>query len=200
MFGVEILVEEHENIKRMAKVMRAASLQVLNGGNLIVEDFNQMKDFVRNYADKHHHKKEEDILFDYMKKELGKIAENLITHGMLVEHDLGRLHMSELEKALISFKEHPNEDAKLDILANTTAYTYLIQRHIEKENAVVFTYGEKNLSEDSRELVNEKTKNMEEEASRNGIQKKYLDMLEELELKYGIKKERYTQRTVKIRN
>lgn len=188
MFGVEILVEEHENIKRMAKVMRAASLHVLSGGNLIVEDFNQMKDFVRNYADKHHHKKEEDILFDYMKKELGKIAENLITHGMLVEHDLGRLHMSELEKALISFAEHPNEDAKLDVVVNATAYTYLIERHIEKENAVVFTYGEKNLSEQSRELVNEKTKNMEEEAKKAGIQNKYLDLLEQLEQKYGIKK------------
>ena len=184
MFGVEILVEEHENIKRMAKVMRAASLHVLSGGDLIVEDFNLMKEFVRKYADQHHHKKEEDILFNYMKKELGKIAENLITHGMLVEHDLGRLHMSELEKALCSYEASPNEEAKLDVIVNCTAYTYLIQRHIEKENAVVFTYGEKNLSEDSRRLVDEKTRAMEDEAVNQGVQNKYLTLLVELEKKY----------------
>lgn len=76
MYGVDLLVKEHENIKRMAVVMRAASLHVLNGGDLVVEDFDKMVDFVRNYADKHHHKKEEDILFDYMKRNLVRLQKN----------------------------------------------------------------------------------------------------------------------------
>ena len=45
MYGVDLLVKEHENIKRMAVVMRAASLHVLNGGELVVEDFDQIVDF-----------------------------------------------------------------------------------------------------------------------------------------------------------
>ena len=181
MFGVDILVKEHENIKRMAKVMRAASLQVLSGGELITKDFYQMLEFVRNYADKHHHKKEEDILFDYMKKELGKLAQNLITNGMLVEHDLGRLHMRELEAALQSYDVKNNEDAKLDIVVNATAYTYLINRHIEKENEVVFTFGEKNLTEESRTIVDQRTKEMEDSATKEGLQEKYLKILDELD-------------------
>lgn len=184
MYGVELLVDEHENIKRMAVVMRKASLRVMNGEELVVRDFDRMVDFVRNYADKHHHLKEENILFEYMKKELGKIAQNLITHGMLVEHDLGRLHMRELEEALRSYEENPSDEAKLDIIVNTTAYTYLIQRHIEKENAVVFTYGEKHLSEQSCTIVNEKTKEMEQLAEAEGVQEKYLAILSELEEKY----------------
>lgn len=186
MFGVDILVKEHENIKRMAKVMRAASLHVSRGGELVTKDFYQMLDFVRNYADKHHHKKEEDILFDYMKKELGKLAQNLITNGMLVEHDLGRLHMRELEAALQSYDANKNEDAKLDIIVNATAYTYLINRHIEKENEVVFTFGEKNLTEGSRIIVNQRTKEMEDNATKEGLQERYLKILEELEKKYNI--------------
>lgn len=43
-------------------------------------------------------RKEEKFLFDHMVKELGKIGKNLITHGMMVEHDSGRLYMSDLEK------------------------------------------------------------------------------------------------------
>ncbi|ABX41883.1 hemerythrin domain-containing protein [Lachnoclostridium phytofermentans] len=184
MYGVDILVKEHENIKRMAKVMRAASLQVFNGEELVTKDFYQMLDFVRNYADKHHHKKEEDILFEYMKKELGKLAQNLITNGMLVEHDLGRLHMRELEAALQEYEANNSVDAKLDIVVNATAYTYLINRHIDKENEVVFTFGAKNLTEESRTIVDQRTKEMEEGATKEGVQDKYLKVLEELEKKY----------------
>ncbi len=184
MYGVEILVNEHENIKKMAKVMRAACLKVMNGGELIVSDFDAMVDFVRNYADKHHHKKEEDILFDYMKKELGKVAHTLITNGMLVEHDLGRLHMRELDEALRRYEVDHSDEAKLDIIVNATAYTYLIKRHIDKENEVVFTFGEKNLAEDSRNFVDKKTKEMEEEAKKAGVQEKYLSILAQLEKKY----------------
>ncbi|MDO5292640.1 MAG: hemerythrin domain-containing protein [bacterium] len=184
MYGIEVLVNEHENIKRMAEVMRAASLKVMNGAELVVADFDAMVDFVRTYADNHHHKKEEDVLFIYMKEELGKVANTLITNGMLVEHDLGRLHMKELDEALRSYEKDKNDQAKLDIIVNTTAYTYLIKRHIDKENAVVFTFGEKNLAEGSRNEVDQKTKELEEAAQKDGLQDKYLNLLATLEKKY----------------
>lgn len=184
MYGVELLVSEHANIKRMAVVMRTVSLKVMNGAELIVEDFDKMVDFVRNYADGHHHRKEENILFDYMKKELGTVAEKLITHGMMVEHDLGRLHMQELDAALRSYEKEANDDAKLDVIVNATAYTYLINRHIDKENSVVFSFGEKNLKEESRNIVDKLTKEVEAKATDDGIQNKYITILEELERKY----------------
>lgn len=184
MYGIELLVKEHENIKRMAVVMRAASLAVMNGAPLEVDDFAAMMDFIRNYADAHHHMKEEQVLFDYMKKDLGAIAQKLITNGMLVEHDLGRLHMQELGNAIESYRKDQNDDAKLDIIVNTTAYTYLINRHIDKENAVVFTFGEKNLPEESMSIVDEKTKELEDAATTKGVQDKYLALLKTLEEKY----------------
>lgn len=185
MYGVEILVEEHENIKRMAAVMRAASLSVMNGAELVADDFADMVDFVRNYADKHHHMKEEAILFDYMKKDLGQVAHKLINNGMLVEHDLGRLTMQELSQAIESYRKDKNDDAKLDIIVNATSYTYLIKRHIDKENAVVFTFGENNLPEESKTIVDAKTKEMEDAAHSDGVQAKYLSLLKKLEEKYS---------------
>lgn len=183
MYGIDVLLKEHDNILRMANVMRKASLSVMNGGELVVSDFDAMVDYIRNYADAHHHGKEEKILFDFMKEELGRVAQNLITHGMLVEHDLGRLHIGELEQALRAY-ESGMEDAKLDVIVNATAYTYLIKRHIEKENAVVFTYGENNLKSESLTIINEKTKIFEEEAEKKELQKKYNTILEQLENKY----------------
>lgn len=186
MYGVDILVKEHDAILRMAEVMRKASLHVMNGGELVVADFDAMVDFVRNYADKHHHKKEENLLFDFMVKELGNVGKNLVTHGMLVEHDLGRLHMTELDQALRVYEvDNNNADAKLDIIVNATAYTYLIKRHALKENEVVFTFGEKNLSMESLVIIDEQTRILEEEAEKEGIQSRYLGILQRLEEKYN---------------
>ena len=78
----------------------------------------------------------------------------------------------------------PTNEVGNDVIANTTGYTYLINRHIDKENTVVFTFGEKNLDEKVQEVVNEKTRAMEDKATAEGLQDKYLKMLSELESKY----------------
>lgn len=53
--------------------------------------------------------------------------------------------MSDLEKALASYDENPSSEAKLQIVANAAGYANLLQRHIDKENDLVFKYAEKNL-------------------------------------------------------
>ena len=53
---------------------------------------------LRTYADKHHHGKEEDILFVTMDKEIEKLAKSEAITGMYIEHDSGRLYMTNLEK------------------------------------------------------------------------------------------------------
>jgi hemerythrin-like domain-containing protein len=111
------MVEEHKNIKRMLAVVRKMCLRVLEGQPLDYDDFHLVIDFVRNYADNHHHGKEEVLLFDRMEKELGPVAQTLIRHGMLVEHNSGRLFIQELEDALKRVQNH-EEESKLDLIAN----------------------------------------------------------------------------------
>jgi len=88
------MIQEHEAIQRMLAVIRKYCYKILKSTKVEYEDFYKIIDFVRNYADKHHHGKEETMLFNRMMEELGPIAEKLVNHGMLVEHDLGRLHGS----------------------------------------------------------------------------------------------------------
>lgn len=185
MYGVDIMVEEHQYILRMLKVVRNACFGILKGKDINYEDFNQMIDFIRNFADKHHHGKEEKLLFKEMQAHLGRMGENLVTHGMLVEHDLGRLHMSELEQALQRVKDG-DEESKLDVISNAISYTHLLTRHIGKEDSVVYTFGMKQLSKEVLEEIDKKTKIFEEEAEVKGIQKHYISILENLEKKYNI--------------
>jgi hemerythrin-like domain-containing protein len=75
----------------MLIVVRKACYGILKGGDICYADFDRMIDFIRNYADAHHHGKEEKLLFNKMTEHLGEAGKKLITYGMLVEHDSGRL-------------------------------------------------------------------------------------------------------------
>jgi hemerythrin-like domain-containing protein len=183
MNSVEIMVMEHEYILRMLKVVRKASFKVMKGEEINYEDFSKMIEFIRQYADAHHHGKEEKFLFKEMQLKLGKLGENLITHGMLVEHDLGRLYMSDLSDALLRVK-NGDEESKLDVISNAVGYTNLLKRHINKENDAVYSFGETKLPKEVIEEINLKTEKFEKEAEEKGTQNYFIEMLQDLEKKY----------------
>ena len=166
-YGVEILMAEHENIVRFADIMKIKCCNVLEGEVVDTKLFREAIDFVRNYADKHHHGKEEQILFERMLAKLGPVAEKLVKMGMLVEHDLGRLYMTELEAALNRYDENKNTENKLDILTNMTGYIDLIKRHAGKENAVVFSFADRSLTDEDKAYVDQKTKEFEEDKEKS---------------------------------
>ena len=180
-----ILMEvDHANINRALGVIRNICLQLMQGGEVPDEDFREIIEFVREYADKHHHGKEEKFLFPVMVKKLGPVGEKLVTNGMLVEHDLGRADVLSLETALNEYKKNPRLELKLDILSYAMAYAHLLQLHIEKENSVVYPFAERGLSEEDFKDINEKSQAFEDEQTAKGVQKYYLDILEKLEKKY----------------
>jgi len=183
MDGIVLMIEEHKNIKRMLKVIRKACLGIMKGTEIDFKDFEDMIDFVRNYADKHHHGKEEKILFNKMVDEIGGAAEKLVKFGMLVEHDFGRLYMMELEEALAKAKAGDDE-AKLDVIANAVSYTHLLNRHIDKEDNVVYSFAKRELSKEILNKINMECDTFEEEMNRVGLQNKYIQMLEIFEQKY----------------
>lgn len=185
MNSIELMVEEHKYIVRMLKVVRRASSRVMTGEEINYEDFAKMIDFIAGYADSHHHGKEEKILFREMTDNLGQVGTNLINHGMLVEHDWGRLFISELRAALERAKAGDAE-SRLDVIANAVGYANHLGRHIVKEDTAVYTFAENRLAPDVIARVNKETEEFEKKAERQGIQTKYLGILNELEKKYPI--------------
>lgn len=188
MDGIVLMVEEHKNIKRMLKVIRKACLGVMNGKDINFDDFEMMIDFVRNYADKQHHEKEEKILFNKMVDEIGGAAEKLVNSGMLVEHNFGRMYMKDLEEALRKAKTN-DEEAKLDVIANAVSYTNLLSRHIDREDNVAYPFAKRALGEETLKKINMECNSFEEETNKAGVQNKYIKMLEMLEKKYSDEKE-----------
>lgn len=184
MDGIVLMMEEHRNIKRMLAVMRKACLNVLNDQSINYDDFKDMIDFVKSYADRHHHGKEEKLLFNRMIDEIGGAAEKLVRNGMLVEHDLGRLHIMNLEEALDKLKAG-DEEAKLDVIAEAVSYTHLLTRHIDKEDNAAYPFARRGLSEETLNVIGHECGAFEQEQEGKGVQKHYLQILERLEKKYA---------------
>lgn len=185
MDSINLMVEEHRNIKRMLKIIREYCYKILKDEDVQYEDFYKMIDFIRSYADDHHHGKEEELLFNRMADELGPAAQKLVTHGMLVEHDLGRLYTKQLEDALTKVLDG-DEEAKLDLIGNAMAYADLLHRHIDKEDRVVYEFARKNLEKDTLDKINYECTIFENRAREENVQNNYLNLLDELETNLSI--------------
>lgn len=183
MKSIELLVREHKNIKRMLSVVREISYQIYEHKPVDLEDYNLIIDFIRNYADKHHHEKEENILFEEMGKHLGEAIVDGPLLAMFSEHDLGRMYISNLEEAVIAVK-NGDERKNIDVITNGMAYVDLLSRHIDKEDNTIYVFGENNLSKDCLAFVEDEMMKVEAEAEKKNIQKNYIKILENLEKKY----------------
>lgn len=183
MDGIDIMVREHENIKRMLAVVREACIGIMNGNAIDYDDFMQMISFIREYADKHHHNKEEKFLFTRMVEEGGDAAKSLVNYGMLLEHDLGRMYVRELEESL-NKAQSGDKDAMVDVIANAIAYVNLLKKHIEKENNAAYSLARRQLSKETLKRIDVECENFELESSVSNVQEKNLAILSTLENKY----------------
>lgn len=136
---IEILKNEHKNILRAVEALLDRCAKDEKTGLISVDFYQAAIDFIRNYADKFHHAKEEDILF----AELNKAAVNLHcnpTEQMLYEHDLGRQSVKELEAGL-------DENNLAKALAGARGYGNLLKDHIFKEDNILYPLADEALSD-----------------------------------------------------
>lgn len=138
MNAIHMLVVEHDHILKMIAITRQllANKRTLNIGHV-----EQIVDFIKNFADKYHHLKEEDILFMEMgkygmRRESGPIA------VMLSEHNQGRNYIKQTEEGIAQWKSG-NQQALNDIAENLLNYCALLTNHIDKENRVLYPMAER---------------------------------------------------------
>ncbi len=152
---IEILKNEHQEILRFTKDLRKQCLRFMEYDEILMENFRQNVEFIRSFEDKRHYQKEEKILFAAMAENLGLAAVKLVRNGMMVEHDLARLAVNNLEQALNHYEKQKDSESKLDILTSATSYCRLLERHSEKENQVVFPFAQRGLSTETMKKLDE---------------------------------------------
>lgn len=129
--ATKILSEEHEHILKVISVLEKECSALESGKKkLNIGFFEKTIDFIRNYADKYHHAKEEDILFKELNKDSCEMHCNP-TGQMLHEHDQGRKFV----KGLVSALEKKNTKK---IIENVEGYCHLLTEHIYKEDNILY--------------------------------------------------------------
>ncbi len=174
---IEKLMNEHQNILRGLDLLDQATIRLEKGEHVSSHFFALAVDFIRNYADKYHHAKEENILFARM-GEVGFSPEMGPLAVMLYEHDQGRGYVNGLDDATKKYAAGERAAAR-EIIQNARAYANLLRLHIHKEDTILYPMAENALGEMGIELMRPEFDKVEEEQS--GVESKYIRLLESVE-------------------
>ncbi|MDH3611717.1 MAG: hemerythrin domain-containing protein [Gammaproteobacteria bacterium] len=178
MTPTEILSDEHRLIVAVLDCLDEAAAHLDSGAVVSPDFFLDAAEFVAGFADKCHHRKEEDILFVAMTardmpQDSGPVA------VMLREHDEGRQYTAAFRSAAEQMKSG-NESAAADVVRNVFDYVNLLREHIFKEDHVLFPMAEQIIPADTMQRVSDDFQRVLDEDTKNGIPAKYRALAEKL--------------------
>ncbi|MGI5864836.1 MAG: hemerythrin domain-containing protein [Myxococcales bacterium] len=142
---IETLMTEHRLIERVLAALEAHTARVRAGEVTERAELERFARFFTAFADKHHHGKEEDILFARMvesgfSREAGPIA------VMLFDHEQGRALVRKLRDLATRSEPWTFEDAlEADLAAGQ--FSQVLSAHIRKEDQVLYPMAERHLPE-----------------------------------------------------
>ena len=172
------LKDEHQLILRMLTLLERNARLTEEGSFKDYRFYLDGVDFIRNYADRFHHAKEEDVLFEALVAN-GMPRENSPVAAMLMEHDLGRAFVKGMEEAATRALngEAGQEEA---IVANARGYLELLREHIAKEDQILYPLAERVLPEGVRPEILEKYRKAEQRSA-EGLEEHYRSVVEKYE-------------------
>ncbi|MDP2858754.1 MAG: hemerythrin domain-containing protein [Bacillota bacterium] len=179
MSATDVLRTEHRAIERMLAVLETAAQRLEQGQPVRPDMLREAVDFVRNFADRCHHGKEEENLFPRLEargvpREGGPIA------VMLSEHEQGRAYVGAMADAIDAY-EGGEESAALAIAENARAYVELLREHIMKEDNVLFAMADRVLSPADQQELEQRFEQIETEVMGPGVHERYHRLLDDLE-------------------
>jgi len=163
------LVEEHILIKKwlglIPEILPTLDLEKEEDRRLILEGV----DFIRSYADKFHHAKEEDILFKYFDENLDMVK------VMCEDHKTARNHVKTILEAV-------EKKDRQTVVQHLGAYRDLLSQHIKREDEIMLPWMDKQLS--VSQVGEMFSQFLEVEDRMDSYQQKYEDFISRVEKKY----------------
>jgi hemerythrin-like domain-containing protein len=137
----QTLVAEHRLILRMIALLEKHAPATAAGSFRDWHFYLDGIDFIRNYADRFHHAKEEDVLFEALVKN-GMPRENSPVAAMHLEHEAGRSHVGKIAAAVREAMDG-REGQGAVIAENALAYAELLRGHIDREDTILYPLAER---------------------------------------------------------
>jgi len=182
MTPTDVLKHEHRIIERMLNILESAVQHVEAGQAVSADLFRQAVDFVRVFADRCHHGKEESNLFPRM-EEKGVPRQGGPIGVMLIEHDQGRAYVRGMAEAIDGYARG-EASARQQIVQNARDYIALLRQHIMKEDNILFPMADQVLSDAEQRALLDKFDQVENQVVGPGAHEKYEKLVGELEKQF----------------
>ncbi len=149
---VELLEAEHRVIQKVVAGMAVLADKLDGGEDLDVPLLENIVEFLRTFADRCHHGKEEALLFPALERR-GVPAHGCPLGGLTMEHQKGRLMVEAFAEAIRGYAEGESA-ARENLVMSLRALTAFYPNHIWKEDYLLFPMAGKVLTaEDQKELA-----------------------------------------------
>jgi len=148
--ATQILRQEHEVILGVLDATEKTANALEAGSEIPAEVLQETVEFLRKFADTQHHGKEEDHLFPKLRQSMPMAGGPVIM--MLMEHQIGRSHITRMAEAAKSYSEG-NRAAGAEWADAALDYAALLREHIYKENNIVFAVAERVLTPDEQQQL-----------------------------------------------
>jgi len=182
----QILSNEHRVIEVVLGCLEKMTAEAEKTGKLDRELAEQAVDFIRNFADKCHHGKEEVHLFTAM------VAKGVPQEGgpvgvMLYEHDLGRSFVAGMSTS-ITLAAAGDAAALKEFARHASGYVQLLRNHIQKEDNILFPMADQIFSDSDQKRLLDAFELVERDHMGAGTHEKYLAIAESLAERFGVRK------------
>jgi hemerythrin-like domain-containing protein len=131
------LMKEHRLIERMLSAVRLVLEEISSTQRVDHELIDVAVDFLRTYADRTHHGKEEDILFLELSRRDLSADDRQAMNELIADHAYGRQTTNALARVNKEYRDG-NEAALTVIIDQLRTLCDFYPRHIEKEDRVFF--------------------------------------------------------------
>lgn len=137
MRAIEILMEEHQIILRGLAVARELATRLRAREEGLEPAVTRLGSFLHDFADKHHHAKEEDLLFPWMNG-MGMPVDAGPIACMLSEHVQGRAFVGKVLEGASDLATHGKA-----VASALDGFAMLLEAHIMKEDTILFQMAER---------------------------------------------------------
>ena len=131
------LMVEHRLIERMISLIKHALVQIESTRKADPVFVDTVVDFIRMYADRTHHGKEEEILFRDLSKRPLSTEDQRVMKELIAEHVFCRQTTKGLVEANTRYR-NGDASALADIASKLHTLVEFYPKHIEKEDKVFF--------------------------------------------------------------
>lgn len=147
------LMIEHRLIEKMIGIIETEASEYKEGTKEINPAFIRAAvDFIRTYADRTHHGKEEDILFTTLSKKPMSDEHKAMMGELVKEHVYGRSVVGELVQATEAYTQGKKESMQT-ILTKLDELVAFYPKHIAKEDDVFFPQTESYLTSEEQQAM-----------------------------------------------